>query len=71
MSVLLSSCGIILDREINAPDHGDNVFDELNATDKFYLMEQIELIVRLASNDTSKIVILLIASKDISIKFSD
>ena len=36
-NVSLSSVyGIIMDREINAPDHGENVLDGPNATDKIY-----------------------------------
>ena len=37
MNVLLSLYGIIMDRSINAPGHGKNVFDDLNATEKCYL----------------------------------
>ena len=37
MTVLSSSYGIIMDREINAPGHGKNVVNGLNATDKLYL----------------------------------
>ena len=37
ITVLSSSYGIIMYREINAPDHGNNVVDGINATDKLYL----------------------------------
>ena len=37
MNVLSSSCGIILDRAMNAPVHGKNIVDGLYATDKLYL----------------------------------
>ena len=37
MNVLSSSYGIIMDRVINAPGHGKNVLDGLNATYKRYL----------------------------------
>ena len=34
MTVLSYSYGIIMDRDINAPGHGNIVFDELNAMEK-------------------------------------
>ena len=34
MAVLSSSYGIILDRAINSPGHGNNVVDGLNTTEK-------------------------------------
>ena len=71
MTLLSSSYGIIMDRVINSPDHGENVFDGLNATEKHYLKEQMKLIGKLASNDTSKIGMLPSASKDISVQFAD
>ena len=37
MTVLLSSYAIIMDHEINAPYHVNNVVDGLNANDKHYL----------------------------------
>ena len=58
-------------RSINEPGHGKNVVDGLNSTYKLYLKGEMELIVELAINDTSKIGMLPSASKDISIKFSD
>ena len=54
MNVLSSSYGIIMDREINAPGHGKNVFDGLNATNKNCLKGKMEPIGKLASNDTIK-----------------
>ena len=52
MTVLLSSYGIIMDREINEPGHGNNVVDGLNAMDKHYLKGKIKLVGKLPSNDT-------------------
>ena len=60
-----------MDCAINARSHGNNIVDGLNAPDKRYLKEQIELLGRLASNDTSKIGILPSASKNIFITFAD
>ena len=37
MTVLSSSYGIIMDRAINAPGHGNNVVDGLNSKVKRYL----------------------------------
>ena len=37
MTVILSLYGIIMDHEINAPGHGNNVFDGINAMRKRYL----------------------------------
>ena len=56
---------------INAPGHGNNVFDGLNAMDKFYLKGEMEVIGKLASNGTSNIGMLPSASKYFYIKFSD
>ena len=67
MTVLSYSYGTIMDREINSPGHGKNVVDGLNATGKRYLKEQMELIGKSESKDASKIIILLSASKDVSI----
>ena len=47
-----------MDRSINAPGNGNNVYDGLNAKYKRYLKGEMELIGKLASNDTSKIGIL-------------
>ena len=44
MNVLSSSYEIIMFREINASGHGNNVLYVINATEKCYLKEQIELI---------------------------
>ena len=60
-----------MDCAINAPGHGNNFVDGLNVTGKRYLKEQMELIGKLASNDTSKIGILPSASKYVSINVSD
>ena len=71
MTVLSSSYGIIMDSEINAPGHGNIFVDGLNAMDTFYLKEQMELISKLASNNTSKVGILPSVLKDATIKISD
>ena len=41
--------------ERNAPHHVNNIDYRLNATDRCYLKEQMELIGKLVSNDTSNI----------------
>ena len=71
MILLLSSCGILTNITINAPGHWKNVVDGLNTTDKNYLKGEMELIVKLESNDTSNIGMLPSDSKDVYIKFSD
>ena len=58
-------------RGINAPDHGKNIVDGLNTKEKCYFNEQMELIDKLVSNNTSNIGMLPIASKDVPIKFED
>ena len=70
-TVLPSSYGFIMDCAINALGHRNNAFDGLNETERRFLTEQIKLIGKLASNDTSEVVILPSASKDVSINFSD
>ena len=55
MTGLSSSYGIIIDCEINLPVYGKNIVDGLNAINKRYLKEQIELIGKIASNVTSDI----------------
>ena len=71
MSVLLSSYGIVMNREINATGHGNNVVDGINTTERRYLKGEIKLIGKLASDDTTNIGMLTSASKDVSIKFAD
>ena len=71
MTVLSSWYGIIMDSVINAPGHGNNVVDGLNATDKHYFKGEMELIRKLGSNNTTKIGMLPSAWNDVSIKFSD
>ena len=71
MTVLLTSYGIIIYRAMNAQGHGNNVVNEINATDKLYLSKQVELVGKLAKNNTSNIGRLLSASKDVSVKFTD
>ena len=70
MTVLSSSYGIIMDRVINAPGHGNNVVYGLNAEDKRYLKGEMEIMDKLASNDTTKIAILPNASRYVSINFA-
>ena len=60
-----------MDCAINSPGHVNIVLGRLNETDKRYLKGKMELLGKLASNDTSDIGIILIASKDVSIKFVD
>ena len=43
--MLSSWYGIIIDSAINAPGHGNNVVDGMNATDKRYLKEKWNLSV--------------------------
>ena len=71
MTVLSSSYGIIMDREINATGHVNNFFDGLNATEKRFLREQMEIIGKLATKDTPNIGMLPSDSKDVSIIFLD
>ena len=71
MNVLSYSSGIIMDLAINAPGHVKNGVDGINVTNKYYLKEEMEYILKLASNYTLKIGILPNVSKDFSIKFSD
>ena len=52
MTVLSSSYVIIIYREINVPGHWESVVDGLNATYKCYLMEEMENIGKLGTNDT-------------------
>ena len=55
MTITSSSYANISVFTINSPGHGNNVVDGLNATDNRCLNEQMELIGKLASNDTSNI----------------
>ena len=71
MTVLSSSYGIIMDRTVNEPGHGKNVAYELNATEKCYPKGKMELMGKLASNDTTNIGMLPSDSKDVIIKFAD
>ena len=71
MTVLSYSYGIIIDHAFNAPGHGKNFVGVLNATYKRYLKVEMELIGKLGSNNTTKIIILPRVSKDVSIKFTD
>ena len=52
MDVLSSALCIIIDLTTNSPGHGKNVVYRLNATDKHYFKEQMELIFKLSSKDT-------------------
>ena len=60
-----------MDRAINAPGHGNNVVYGINATEKHYLKEKMELIGKFASNDTPNIEMTPSDSKEVSIKFED
>ena len=60
-----------MDRTINAPGHGNNVVDGLNATGKRYLKGEMELMGILASNDATNIVMLPSASKYFFVNFAD
>ena len=60
-----------MDCAINSPGHVNIVLGRLNETDKRILKEQMELLGKLASNDTSDIQILLIASKYVSFELVD
>ena len=67
MTVLSSLYGIMVDRAINRPVHGNNVVDGLNATKKRYFKEQMKIIGRLEVNNTSNIGMLTSASNYVSI----
>ena len=71
MTVLSYSYGVIMDCVINEPGHVNNVADGLNATDKHHLKENMEILGKLGTNDTTKIGMLPNASKDVSINFPD
>ena len=45
MTVLLYLYGIIMDSAINAPGHGNNVVNGINATDKLLLNKKRNLLV--------------------------
>ena len=62
---------LIMGHAINWPVNGNNAVDWFNTTDKRYLNKRMELIDKLASNDTPKIIILPRESKDVSVKFSE
>ena len=53
-----------MDCASNASGNGNNVVDEINATDRRYFKGQMELISKLASNYASNIGMILIASKE-------
>ena len=71
MNLLSYLYGIIIDCTINSSVHVHNVVDGLNATDKHYLKEQMELLGKSASNDTSNIRMLSSASNNVSIDFEE
>ena len=71
MTVLSSSYGIIMDRTMDEPGQRNNVVGGINAKDKHYLKEQMELIGKSESNDTPNIGMLPSSSKEVPIKFSD
>ena len=63
MTMLSSSYGIIIYCSMNAPGHGKNDVDGINATVKWYFNGGMELIGKLGSNDTTNIGMLPSASK--------
>ena len=69
MTVVSSLYEIIMDNSINEPDHGNNVVERLNPTDKHYLKEQMEHIGKLASNDTPKMEMIPSVLKYFPVKF--
>ena len=71
MTVLSSLYDIIVDCAINASGHGNIVVYGINTTDKHCLKGEIELMGKLASNDTTNIGMLLSASKYVTLKFAD
>ena len=60
-----------MDRAINAPGHGNNVVDVLNATDTRYLKGEMEIIGKLVSKNTTNIGMIHSALNYFSIKFVD
>ena len=56
--MLSYSYDLIINLSINASGHRNNVVNRLNATGKRYFKKQTELIGKLASNDTSNIVMI-------------
>ena len=56
--------GIITDFSINVPVSGDNVVDGINATEKRHLKEQMKLLRKLASNDTSRVLMITSTSNN-------
>ena len=71
MTVFSSSYGIIVYRAINAPFHGNNDVDRLNATYKRYLKGKMELMGKSASSYTTNIGMLPSAYKYVSVNFAD
>ena len=71
MIVLPSSYDFIMDHEINAPGHGNNVLGGINAMNKCDLKRKMYPIVKLARNNTLNIGMLPSASKEVSVKFTD
>ena len=58
-----------MNHTINAPGQGNNVVFRINETDKFYLKVEMDRMFKLASNDTTNIVMLPSASKYVFINF--
>ena len=69
MTVLSYLYGILMGSTINAPGHGNNFVNTINVTDKIYLREQMELLVKLASNETSNTGMITSASHGVSVNF--
>ena len=55
INVWSSSYGVIIDRAINAPVHGNNVVGGINAMDKSYLKGEMEIIGKLGIIYTTRI----------------
>ena len=70
MTVLSPLYGILMDFVDNTTGNGKNVVGSINDTKTFYLKKQMKLLGKLASNNTSKIIMLPIEFKYVSIKFS-
>ena len=71
MTVFSYSYGIIMERAINIPGHGNNVVDGPNAMDKRYLRGEMEPMGKLASNYTTNIGMLFSDAKYVAINFAD
>ena len=71
ITLLLYLHGIIIDCTTNAPGHRNISFYGLKDTDKQYLREQMELLGKSASNDTSNTGMLPSALKHFPVNFEE